>query len=1075
MQTGSVELRDWMRQPAAWVILAVGIAVSVLTWRSLSLEVANAARGQFESAAAEARNAMETRLRGYRVALRGLQGLFHAGGAVDAGAFQRYASAFGDELRSFSYARRVTQAQRADYEKTVRRIHAAERAEYLVLHFVSQPDRNAVALGIDILGEGARRAPIERARDTGALVASPAFVLVAAPDAGKAAVLRLPVYRPDVPLSGVASRRQAFAGMVNATFLVDDLVAGATARHSAAGLHLVVREDGNVIHGVARGAQAAETLVTHSTLSVGDRTWQLEFSAPLQSFRSAGNALLPWAALASGLVITLLLSGLVGSLATSTRRSQRMAAAITEDLRKSQTELAESQKRTQKLIETLPNPVYFKGTDGRYLGVNQAWENFFGTSREAIVGKTVQDLYLHDPAVGERLAAMDDVLWKNPGTQTYETKITLASGAHRDTVYYKATFTGPDGKVAGLIGNIIDVTELRRAEQRLRMEHAVTRVLAEADSIQAGLKGMMCAICDAEGWDCARVYLADEDSGVLRYAESWGIDHPGVRNFIERTRDMVFSPGQGLAGRAWQSGEAVWTADISTDQRAIRRFASDYGMRGAFVFPLLSAGKSLGAVAFSSRVVREPDPRLLEAAGVIGSQVGQFLIRKQAEEAVRFVATHDSLTKLPNRVMFAQALEHALGQAARHNRRLAVLFIDLDRFKIINDTMGHDVGDAVLREVAHRLTDSLRSSDTVARLGGDEFVVLLEELSDPMYVNSVAHKLTAAIAYPVVLAGREYHITASIGASTYPDDSADAQGLLKNADIAMYRAKESGRNNFQFYSAQLNLHTIERLTLESGLRRALERNELVLRFQPQVELRSGRIAGVEALVRWQHPEHGMLSPGRFIAIAEESGLIVPIGNWVMQAACEAHSEWARRGLPPVRISVNLSARQFVHDNLIRDVRSLMGGGGFGLGCLELEITESMVMRDPDRVVALLRELRQLGVKVAIDDFGTGHSSLAYLKRFPVDTLKIDHSFISGIPADLGDAAITQAVIAMAHSLGMKVIAEGVETRVQRDFLAAQGCDEYQGYFFSEPLSAEDILRLLEPPAPLQHAAPAARR
>jgi diguanylate cyclase (GGDEF)-like protein len=403
--------------------------------------------------------------------------------------------------------------------------------------------------------------------------------------------------------------------------------------------------------------------------------------------------------------------------------------------------------------------------------------------------------------------------------------------------------------------------------------------------------------------------------------------------------------------------------------------------------------------------------------------------------------------------MFAQRLEHALSQAARHGRRLAVLFIDLDRFKIINDTLGHDVGDALLREVARRLSESLRASDTVARLGGDEFVVLLEELSDPMYVTAVAHKLLAALAQPVILEAREYHVTASIGASAYPDDSADAQALLKNADIAMYRAKEQGRNTFQFYSAQLNLHTVERLTLESGLRRALERDELRLHFQPQVELRSGRITGVEALVRWQHPEHGLLAPGRFIGIAEETGLIVPIGNWVLQAACDAHREWARRGLPPLRVSVNLSARQFAHDNLIRDIRSLMGGGGFGAGRLELEITESMVMRDPDRVVALLRELRQIGVRVSIDDFGTGHSSLAYLKRFPVDSLKIDHSFIAGVPDDLGDVAITHAVIA-----------EGVETKVQRDFLAAQGCDEYQGYFFSAPLSAEETLALLSPPA-----------
>ena len=1063
MRPGSAELRDWMRQPTAWAILVVGVAVSLVIWQALRIDVAETARRQFDAAAADARNAMETRLRGYRVALRGLQGLFHAGGEVDNAAFQRYARSLGPELRSFSYARLVKPVEKASYEKAVRRIRlGGERSEYLVLHFVSPVARNAGALGLDIFGEGARRIPIERARDTGALVASPAFVLVAAPEAGKAMSLRLPVYRGDAPLASVEARRQAFAGMVNATFLIEDLVSDAMTRHAMTGLQLVMREDGEVVHRTGRDEPRAGALVSRSTLPVGDRSLDLEFRAALSGFRPAGNAVLPWAALASGLVISLLLFVLVASFATSTRRAQRIAVRITEDLRRSQAQLAESQQRTQKLIETLPNPVFFKGTDGRYLGVNEAWERFFGRPREAIVGRTVHELYPHDPEVARRLAAMDDVLWQNPGTQIYETPITLASGAQRDTIFYKATFTDPEGKVAGLIGNIIDVTEQKRAEQRLRMEHAVTRVLAEADTTQAGLQGVIRAICHAEGWDCARVYLIDERAGLLRFAEAWGIDHPGVKNFIEKTSDMVFAPGQGLAGHAWQTGEPIWSGDISTDPRAIRRFASDFGMHGSFVLPLLSAGKTLGVVAFASRVVREPDARLLEAAGVISSQVGQFLIRKQAEEAVRFVATHDALTKLPNRVMFAQRLEHALSQAARHGRRLAVLFIDLDRFKVINDTMGHDVGDAVLREVARRLIESLRASDSVARLGGDEFVVLLEELSDPMYVTSVANKLTQAIAQPVTLGGREYHVTASIGASTYPDDASDAQSLLKNADIAMYRAKEQGRNTFQFYSAQLNLHTVERLTLESGLRRALERNELVLRYQPKVELRSGRITGVEALVRWQHPQHGLLSPDRFIGIAEESGLIVPIGNWVLHAACAAHREWRDRGVPPTRIAVNLSARQFLDESLLRDLRTMIGEDGFALGCLEIEITESMVMRDPDRVVALLRELRQLSVRVSIDDFGTGQSSLAYLKRFPVDSLKIDQSFVAGIPGDLGDAAITQAVIAMAHNRGMKVIAEGVETRAQRDFLAAQDCDEYQGYFFAQPLSADDLLALLLP-------------
>jgi len=335
-----------------------------------------------------------------------------------------------------------------------------------------------------------------------------------------------------------------------------------------------------------------------------------------------------------------------------------------------------------------------------------------------------------------------------------------------------------------------------------------------------------------------------------------------------------------------------------------------------------------------------------------------------------------------------------------------------------------------------------------------------------MVIVGVAQKLIAALAQGFPLAGKEYHVSASIGVSTYPDDAQDAQELLKNADIAMYRAKEQGRNTFQFYAAQHNIHTVERLTLESGLRRALERGQLVLHYQPQVALGSGRIVGFEALVRWQHPELGLLPPASFIAIAEETGLIVPIGQWVMHAACATQRAWREAGLAPLRMSVNLSPRQFLHSGLIDDIAGLVRASAADAAFLELEITEGMVMQDPERAVSLLREVRNIGgVRIAIDDFGTGHSSLAYLKRFPVDNLKIDRSFIADIPADRGDAAITQAIIAMAHSLEMKVIAEGVETQAQYDFLVAQGCDEYQGYFFSKPVPEAQARELLQARAP----------
>ena len=429
-------------------------------------------------------------------------------------------------------------------------------------------------------------------------------------------------------------------------------------------------------------------------------------------------------------------------------------------------------------------------------------------------------------------------------------------------------------------------------------------------------------------------------------------------------------------------------------------------------------------------------------------------------DRVRYLAHYDELTGLPNRSMFHLRVEQALARARRAGTRMAILFIDLDRFKNINDTLGHDVGDRVLNEIAVRLRASLREVDTVCRLGGDEFVVLIEDLPEPAQVASVAQKILAEIARPITLETREVHITSSIGISTYPDDSADMQGLMKNADISMYRAKDQGKNNYQFYSAQMNVHTLERLALESDLRRALERDEFLLHYQPKVDIRSGQICGVEALVRWQQPGKGLIPPAQFIPLAEETGLIVPIGEWVLRTACAQSKAWQDGGLEPMRMAVNLSARQFAQENLAEDVARVLGETGLDAAWLELEITESMVMHNAEHAVLLLDRFKAMRIRLSIDDFGTGYSSLSYLKRFPIDSVKIDRSFIRDLPGNSDDAAITQAIVAMAHSLRLKVIAEGVETAEQLSFLRENGCDEMQGYHFSKPLPEGEFLRLV---------------
>jgi diguanylate cyclase (GGDEF)-like protein len=618
------------------------------------------------------------------------------------------------------------------------------------------------------------------------------------------------------------------------------------------------------------------------------------------------------------------------------------------------------------------------------------------------------------------------------------------------------------------------MAERERAEKRRRMEHAVTRVLAEADTIASAVPRIIQTICEAMGWHCGARWKWDKDTGLLRCRDCWGIDAPEIQEYLAACLTHRLKPeggGKGLVRQAFVTGKPVSITDITSEGSFERMaLAARAGLHGGFAFPLLLGSEVHGVMEFFHRDARAPDETLEQIAQSIGSQIGQYIVRKQAEEAVQFVATHDALTGLPNRVLFNQSLDRALALAKRHERRLAVLFIDLDRFKLINDTLGHDAGDTLLMEVAQRLTGSLRASDTVARLGGDEFVVLVEEVSEPATIIDIAQKLIHALAEPLTLSGHEYRVTASVGISSYPDDAADIQGLLKNADIAMYRAKEQGRNNFQFYSTRMNVHSVERLSMEAGLRRALERDELVLHYQPKLDLRSGKVTGVEALVRWQHPEHGLVPPVKFIAVAEESGLIVPIGQWVLQTACRTHRAWSEAGLPHVRMAVNLSARQLLHVDLVKEVGGVLERTGCEPGCLELEITESMVMQNPGRAVELIRGLKGLGIAISIDDFGTGYSSLAYLKRFPIDSLKIDRSFINDLPRDPGNMAITRAVIGMAHSLKLTVIAEGVETREQLEFLRGHECDEMQGFYFSRPVPEAQLRALLEQGASAKAAA-----
>jgi diguanylate cyclase (GGDEF)-like protein len=435
--------------------------------------------------------------------------------------------------------------------------------------------------------------------------------------------------------------------------------------------------------------------------------------------------------------------------------------------------------------------------------------------------------------------------------------------------------------------------------------------------------------------------------------------------------------------------------------------------------------------------------------------------RKRYQEELEHQANYDTLTGLPNRNLLHDRLRQAVF-AQREAHPVAVVFLDLDHFKFVNDSLGHSLGDKLLATIAERLQSIVRDGDTVARLGGDEFVLILNDQTKGDVIFRVMQRILATISEPITIGSQELYITCSAGVSVYPQDGPDVESLLKNADVAMYRAKEHGRNNVQFYTSEMNALANERLALEHSLRKALDRNELLLHYQPKVSLATGEVVGAEALVRWQHPEWGLIAPKRFIPIAEETGLIVPIGEWVLRTACMQNQAWRAAGLPPGVVSVNVSARQFRQDRLVKTVGQILTESGMKPEHLEIELTESMVMHDAEAAIKILQGLKALGIALSVDDFGTGYSSLSYLRRLPLDTLKIDQSFVRDIADENGGdgGLLAQAIISLGHSLKLKITAEGVENDAQLEFLRAHHCDEVQGYYFSKPLPAAEFAQML---------------
>jgi diguanylate cyclase (GGDEF)-like protein/PAS domain S-box-containing protein len=702
----------------------------------------------------------------------------------------------------------------------------------------------------------------------------------------------------------------------------------------------------------------------------------------------------------------------------SNRTGIFMLANDVTDRINAQAQARRSNEMLEAVIDNIPQRVFWKDRESRYLGCNNAFARDAGLAyNEQVIGKT--DFELPWAMLAEVVRADDEeVMITTVPKMHYERDVVMGDSL-RTVVTSKMPLLDGEGETIGVLGSYHDVTDSKRAELALRLQSRALDASVNAILITGVVNG----------------------ANVIEYANPAFKRITGYEPSEVIGRDCRFLHG----ADGDQEGLGAIKRALSANLEAsvvVRNYRKD------------------GAL-FWNQLFVAPVPNVhgqtTHHIGIINDVTDLMNYQEQLE----YQANYDTLTRLPNRNLLRDRLQHAIETARRRETKIAIVFMDLDGFKNVNDSLGHSIGDRLLAVIAERLARSARSSDTVARHGGDEFVVVLPDLTDEAGLIAWMERTRAAISEPVMIDDTELYVGCSMGASLFPQDGDDAETVMKKADLAMYRAKDMGRNNYQFYQPEMNATVGARMNLERRLRRALRDGEFLLHYQPQVDMATQQIVGIEALVRWRDPEQGLVSPASFIPVAEESGLIGPLSEWVLREACRQNKAWQDAGLPPARVSVNLSARHFQQRDIANLVTSVLDETGLEPRYLELELTESAIMRNAEEAVMMLSELSALGIGIAIDDFGTGYSSLSYLKRFPVHRLKIDRSFVADIGSSGDDETITSAIIALAHSLELQVIAEGVETSAQHAFLRERDCDEMQGYLFSRPMPQEAIPGLLQ--------------
>jgi diguanylate cyclase (GGDEF)-like protein/PAS domain S-box-containing protein len=677
--------------------------------------------------------------------------------------------------------------------------------------------------------------------------------------------------------------------------------------------------------------------------------------------------------------------------------------------------LRESEGRYREVVENLNEGLLITDADDRVLFLNPRMAEMAGLTVAEMTGRIAHEVLLPP----DQWPSIDDRHQRRlrGESERYEVEMRRKDGGRFHAEVNGLPFRNAAGEIVGTLAAITDITERKQAEESLRRSVAEYRDLFEKAND-------------------AILILRPEDQIILeanrKACETYGLSH----------EDMV--------GRSLKS----FTRDVYRSEEQIRRILREGSAENFETVHFSRDGTPVDLLVSSSLVDYRGGTAILSVCRDITES-------KRAKQQIERLAYHDALTNLPNRTRFADRLELALSQARIEGHHLAILFLDLDRFKVVNDSLGHKVGDLLLQKAANRLAQLIRGGDTLARLGGDEFIILLSRIESDEDAGRVASKILQLFKKPFILGDRELFVSASIGISIYPHHGEDRETLVKNADIAMYRAKQEGRDNYQIHTSRHTHDAITRLALETDLRKGLENGVFPVYYQPLIELETGSIVGAEALARWRHPLRGLMRPADFIPIAEETGLIVPLGARILREACRQARFWQENGFGALRVSVNLSARQFHQQDLVRQVADVLEATGIPADRLELEITESIAMQNVEINVVTLRQLKDLGIRITIDDFGTGYSSLSYLKKFPIDTIKIDQAFVRDVTTDANDAAIVRAAIVMAHELKLNVIAEGVETREQFEFLKRRRCDEMQGYLFSEPLTSDAFEAFLQ--------------